>query len=519
MTPYYISVFLGSLLFSLLLTRVVRDLAVRRKWLDTPNTGRHFHLTPVPRAGGIALFLAFTGATAIAVVASRLLGSRPALSIHTVLGIMLPALLVFLLGLYDDRFSLGPYWKLGIEALAAVWLYAGGLGIHWLDFYSTHSALQISLGLPLTIFWVLLITNAFNLIDGLDGLAAGSALFAISIIVVISLWRHTPLVALLSIALAGAVLGVLRYNFYPASIFLGDSGSLVIGFLLSALALASGQKATTVVAVAIPVVSFGLPLLDVTLAVIRRFLNRKPLFDGDDEHIHHKLMKRGLAHRSAVLVLYTVSAAFGLLSLTLLHGEVMLGFVLVVIGLGVWWGVQELKYVEFYELAAVGRRIRHRKRVIANNLVLRRAAESLVNTPPQFRGICHLLQAALQPLGFSGVAFVFPQSEQIDEAALSPLRRDGKGRQSHSWMDQYLAAPEWELKLELTSPSGSKLGDFFLFRARASEPLWIDIDLLSGELRTAVSVAVNRAIGRILTARKSPENSQVVLSAKAVGAS
>ena len=366
MIAYYVSFFLGSVILSIVLTRVVRDQAIRHGWLDTPDKGRHLHRRPVPRIGGVALFLTFMGVTGIGLAVSKLWDIGPALSRHTVLGIILPALLIFFMGLYDDHSSLGPYSKFGIEVIAAIWLYMAGLGIRQFDLYSTHVALRISLGLPLTILWVLLSTNAFNLIDGLDGLAAGSALFTTSIIFIISLLRQTHLVSLLTVVLAGAILGFLRYNFHPATIFLGDSGSLSIGFLLSALALAGSQKATTIVAIAIPILSFGLPLIDVAVSVSRRFLSSRPLFQGDDEHIHHKLIKRGLSHRDAVLVLYAVAAGFGILSLTLLHGELMLGMVLAVIGLGVCLGVHELKYLEFFELAETVRSLRQKKRIITN---------------------------------------------------------------------------------------------------------------------------------------------------------
>lgn len=513
MTAYYVSVFLGSVIVSVVLTRFVRDQAIRRGWLDTPDKGRHLHIRPVPRIGGLALFLTFTSVTGITLVVYKLWDIGPALSSHTVLGIMLPALLIFFLGLYDDRLSLGPYSKFGIEVIAAVWLYLAGFGIHQLDLYSTQSALRILLGLPLTILWVLLSTNAFNLIDGLDGLSAGSALFTTSIIFIISLLRQTPLVSLLSVVLAGAILGFLRYNFHPATIFLGDSGSLLIGFLLSALALASSQKATTIVAIAIPVIAFGLPLTDVTLSVSRRFLSSRPLFQGDDDHIHHKLIKRGLSHRDAVLTLYVVAAIFGILSLTLLHGEMMLGVVLAVIGIGICLGVHELKYLEFFELVSAGRRIRQRRRTIANNLRLRRAIEALVNGPAEFSEICRILQDTLEPVGFSGAAFFFPQTQRIDESILVPLRRDRNGRHCHFWKDEGKSSPEWELKLELTCPAGSRLGDLFILRIKASEPLWVDINLLNSEFRTAVSEVVNRAMWLIPLPSRAPERSKVLVSA------
>src|SRR5258708_9948174 len=163
------------------------------------------------------------------------------------------------------------------------------------------------LGLPLTILWVLAITNAFNLIDGLDGLAAGSALFSTLVAFVVALLNGYSLVTVMTIALAGAILGFLRYNFNPATIFLGDSGSLFIGFLLSALALAGAQKAPTIVAVAIPVVSFGLPILETSLSILRRLISGRPVFTADREHIHHKLLQHGLTHRQVVIVLLPAS--------------------------------------------------------------------------------------------------------------------------------------------------------------------------------------------------------------------
>lgn len=499
MLPYYAVVFISTVIVSVLFTRFTRDHAVRQGWLDRPTAGRHLHAAPVPRLGGVAIFLTFAAATGIALIASKLLRVNPPLSIHTALGMALPACLIFVLGLCDDRFSLGPFLKFGVQTIAAVWLYSNGLGIHWLALYG-HGALRIWVGLPLTIFWVLLITNAFNLIDGLDGLSAGSALFSTIIILAVSLFRHTPLISLLSVVLAAAILGFLRYNFFPASIFLGDSGSLFIGFLLSALALEGSQKATTTVAVAIPVVAFGLPLLDVCLSVVRRFMNCKPLFLGDYDHIHHKLIKRGFSHRDAVLVLYAVAAAFGLLSLTLLHGEKMIGFVLLLVGLGVWLGIQQLKYVEVFELVATARKIWRGKRIVANNLQVRRAIESLPGTAQDFGEICRILQASLEGVGFCGISVSFPQIDWMEQSSLFPLRPDEKGRWSHFWAEMDLSAPQWELKLELTSSSGAKLGDLYLFRERASGALPLDVSLLGNEFREVVSGAIDRTVRGVAAA-------------------
>jgi UDP-GlcNAc:undecaprenyl-phosphate GlcNAc-1-phosphate transferase len=512
LTIYYIVTFAAATLISLVITRAVREVVIRFGWLDKPNNGRHLHTRAVPRLGGVAIFAAFTLAAVVAFAAAQLFNIAPGVSIRTVLGILLPACLILVLGLLDDIFSLGPYLKFGVQAIAALWLYWGGFGIHLLSFYSGHATLGSFMALPLTIFWVLLITNAFNLIDGLDGLSAGSALFSTLIIFAVALIRHTPLVSVLSIVLAGVIFGFLRYNFHPASIFLGDSGSLFIGFLLSALALASSQKSTTVVAVAIPVVAFGLPLVDVCLSVVRRCMNGKPLFVGDEDHVHHKLIKRGFSHGQAVLVLYAVAAAFGILSLTLLHSELMIGFVLLLVGLGVWLGIQQLRYVELYELCAFARLIWRRKRITANNLQVRRAMESLPDRALDFVELCHILQTSLDSAGFCGISISVPQVGWINETLLFPLRRSDEGEASYFWVKRAPLATTWQLKLELTSSAGTKLGDLNLFRESASDPLLVDMNLLGDELRIAISGAVERALGRITEASEAREKTPDILS-------
>src|SRR5258707_6401781 len=170
-----------------------------------------------------------------------------------------------------------------------------------------HPHLGWLVGLPLTILWVLWITNAFNLIDGLDGLAAGSALLSTLVSCVVAMVGHNEVVLILTLALAGSISGVLSYNFQPASIFLGDCGSLLIGFLSSAIAIAGSHKSPTMVAVAIPIVSLGLPILDVAFAVLRRFLSYKRLFAPDRGDLHHQLLGEAISHRQSVAFLSNVS--------------------------------------------------------------------------------------------------------------------------------------------------------------------------------------------------------------------
>ena len=517
-TRSYLVCFLVSALLSLLFTRWVCNFATKRGWLDSPSSDRHVHTRAIPRLGGVAIYAAFMVVVGSAFLISLWTGSASAVLAKKIFGLLGPAFVIFLMGFYDDLRSLSPYWKFGIQTLAATMLYWGGFGIHQVDLFSSGQILGSVVGLPLTVFWVLLITNAFNLIDGLDGLAAGSALFSTVVVFVVSLLAPNPTFTFLTIALAGAILGFLRFNFYPASIFLGDSGSMFIGFMLSGLALASSQKAPTMIAVAIPVISFGLPILDVVLSVVRRFLTGKPLFRADKEHIHHKLLKRGLSQRDSVLVLYAVTAGFALLSLVLLHGAAMLALVLTVIGIGVWLGVQQLGYAEFSELHDLIQRTRDGKKLVANNLEIRHAAESL-NSCTDLHMICRVLKKTLQPVGFDGFQFKYPAVEGFSEASFAPMRRAPGGGLQHSWDGEAVSDAAWGLRLELITSSGHRLGFLFLFRTHIENPLLLDVNLLSYEFRMALSSAVQRVMNRIPTAASSDVPEKFAVTVRAASAS
>ena len=489
----YLLCFLLSVALSLLLTRCVRNYANARGWVATPELDRHVHTTSVPRLGGVAIFGSFMAVSGLAALLPKSTALALALPARTAFSIFGAALIIFLLGLYDDLRFVGPYWKFGIQAVAAVLLYSGGVGVHQLDLLSAGHSLRAVLGLPLTVLWALLITNAFNLIDGLDGLAAGSAFFSTIVVFVTSLLVPNATVTLLTIALAGVILGFLRYNFHPASIFLGDSGSMFIGFMLAALALAGSEKAPTMIAVAIPVVAFGFPILDVLLAVSRRFLGGKPLFAGDRDHIHHKLLKRGLSQRGAVLVLYGVTAVFALLSLALLHGAAMIALVLAVIGIGITLGVQYLGYAEFSELQGALRRTAERKRAIANNVEVRRAVEAL-NSCADFVRICAILRNTLHSIGFDGFRLGRSLGETFSGTPFSPMQGTADGELQLFWDDAGKSESVWELRLELNTDPHHRLGHFSLLRRGVESPLLVDCNLLSCEFRSALSGAVLRAM-------------------------
>jgi UDP-GlcNAc:undecaprenyl-phosphate GlcNAc-1-phosphate transferase len=474
-----IIVFVAALLASTVFTRWVRNFAIARGWYSVPSAERHIHTRPIPRIGGIAIFLALWCTVVLGQVAGHF-AAREFVFLNLTLKILGPATIIFLLGLIDDFWGVNAYAKFAVQAGAAALLFWNGFGISRLSLLAGYPQLGWLIGLPLTIIWVLWITNAFNLIDGLDGLAAGSALFSTVVTCVASIAFHNEGVLFLTLALAGAVAGFLRYNFNPASIFLGDCGSLLIGFLLSAIALAGSQKAPTVVAVAVPIVSLGLPILDVAVAVIRRFLSCKRLFAADREHIHHKLLGRGVSHKQAVLMLYGVSACFGLLSLFLLHPATAAAIsVLMVLVIGVLIGVRQLRYHEFEELGRAANRALNQRHVIANDISIRRATDALqgCTTRAQF---CQILQDCLEPIGFDGFG-VYLSSELPSGVEVYPFSHAGGSKLQLFW-NRSMTSTEtnWSLSFSLLRQDGDRLGGFALYRKDTGSPLWMDPDVFTG---------------------------------------
>ncbi len=501
MTVLYFGIFGLSLLLSFVLTRMVRRGATARGWL-WPAHDRHMHQTPLPRLGGVAIYLSFLISIAVAWIANRYFHefiSAP--SFGKVLTILIPGTLIFLLGIYDDIRSVGPYFKFAVQAVAAVILFAGGLKILAVPVLFGSHHFGWAIGLPLTILWVLGITNAFNLIDGLDGLAAGSALFSTLVVFVVAVFSGSSLVSLLTIALAGSILGFLRFNFNPATIFLGDCGSLFIGFMLSALALEGAtQKAPTVIAVAIPVVSFGLPILETMISIFRRLISGKPVFTADREHIHHKLLQLGMSDRKVVIVLYAVSAVFALLSLFLLWPTgSTLGLVLAVVGIGVWFGVQHLGYLEFGEVRRVARRTVEQPHIFVNNLAIRRAVEELKVTS-DYDQVCRILEVAFSTNDFDAFDLRLHRSpNELPETS---------GLQIKSTEEPYLRwqkparrftrerATGWSLDLDLVASNNRSTGSMTLYRVYTTRELQFDVNLLTSAFPVALADALDRALSQ-----------------------
>jgi UDP-GlcNAc:undecaprenyl-phosphate GlcNAc-1-phosphate transferase len=518
LTVICLALFLLSLLSAFVLTRSVRDFATSRGWVASPTQERHLHSTPLPRLGGVAVYLSFACCMAVAAIwAIRHPGLQSRFFLRTMWTILGPATLVFLLGVYDDLRGVGPYVKFSVQGIAATILFMGGLRIVNIPVLFGDRALPWYVGLPFTVLWVLAITNAFNLIDGLDGLAAGSALFSTLVAFVVALLNGPSLVTFMTIALAGAILGFLRFNFNPATIFLGDSGSLFIGFVLSALALAGAQKAPTIVAVAIPVVSFGLPILETALSIVRRLISGRPVFTADREHIHHKLLQHGMTHRQVVILLYGVSAVFALLSLFLLWPTgSSLGLVLAVLGIGLWIGVQHLGYLEFGELARVAQRTLDQPQIFVNNLAIRRAAEEL-KVARDYEQVRRILVAAFDTNDFDSFELKAEllAGDQIPIAWES--HRSGLSfRWSKAGVPKILdGAAVWTVALDLLSSVNRRRGRLIVHRLYSPRNLQIDINLLTSSFPTALADALDRTLGHTDHVIPLPEQDTSLIAAQA----
>ncbi len=334
----------ASLLLSLILTPRVRDVAIRLGFVDEPDNERKLHKRPIPRVGGVAILTATIGSYLLLLVVRLSAGSIIREGMPFAVRLLPAVLLIFTLGLLDDIFDLRAWHKLGIEVVAA--LLAWSSGIH-LGAINGHSFSSVTSCL-LTVAWIVACCNAVNLIDGVDGLATGVGLFATITTLIAALLHHNIELAFATVPLAGALLGFMRYNFNPASIFLGDCGSLTLGFLLGCYGIVWSEKSTTLLSISAPLLVLSVPLIDAGLAVGRRFLRQQPIFGADRAHIHHKLLSRGLTPRRVVLILYGFCglAAVASLMLTEMRSQYH-AFVIILVGLAALLGLRHLGYAEF----------------------------------------------------------------------------------------------------------------------------------------------------------------------------
>ena len=358
----------SSFCVAFVLTPLCRNLAIRWGLVDQPDHIRKLHTRPIPRVGGISIFIACSVSLILLLLSPYQFGSVVRGHLDVVRNLFSAATIVFFTGLVDDMLGLKAWQKFaGQFAASAVAVWAGvqisGIAGHHFPSWCV---------IPVTVFWLVGCTNAFNLIDGVDGLAAGVGLLATTTTLVAALLEHNIGLAIATVPLAGALLGILRFNYNPASIFLGDSGSLFIGFLLGCYGVLWSQKSATILGMTAPLIALSIPLLDTCVAIIRRFLRRQPIFGADHGHIHHKLLARGLTPRRVVILVYITCGLCAALSLlqSFAH-ERFGGAIIILFCAGAWIGVQHLGYAEF----GMARRL-----VLAGNFRRHLNAELQLNT-------------------------------------------------------------------------------------------------------------------------------------------
>lgn len=293
------------------------------------------HTEPKPYLGGLAIFAAF----AVAVLAGG------GLKEPKVAGILLGGAMIVLLGVVDDRFRLSPKVKLAGQIVAAAVL-VYGFGVHIERIYSPLGNRYVDFGLfsgPLTIFWIVAFTNVVNLIDGLDGLAAGISSIAALTLLLVSMKQDLPGAIVLTAALAGAAIGFLRYNFNPAKIFMGDAGAMFLGYTLAAVSVHGVLKTTATIGIIVPVLALALPIFDTAFAIVRRLATGRSIGEADRDHLHHRLLRLGLSHRNTVLVMWAISASLGLSAVAITEVSIFQALIIVaIVMLAILFGAKKM---------------------------------------------------------------------------------------------------------------------------------------------------------------------------------
>lgn len=315
---------IASVLISLIITPLVRKAAIALGAVDKPNE-RRVNIKPVPTMGGIAIFISFFLTTIFLLPIPN----------QEILPLFFGACVILITGMVDDAKGLTPRVKvLGILVAGLIVYYFGDIQLNMITlpfFGEWHFG---SFSLPVTLFWILAITNAVNLIDGLDGLASGVSMIALTTMGIIGYFFLTVdsmAVPIMIFVLVASIAGFLPFNFYPAKMFLGDTGALFLGFMISVMSL-QGLKNATLITLILPVIILGIPITDTIYAMIRRMLNKQSIATPDKLHIHHRLMSLGLTHRQTVLAIYSLAAIFSLIAL-LYPLSTVWGSILLTIGL------------------------------------------------------------------------------------------------------------------------------------------------------------------------------------------
>ncbi len=478
----YLAVFVVAAVATVFFIPLTGALAHRLRALDDTRT------PPIPRIGGLTIALgAGTSLLLVGVVFSAtgltILGTSRSAG-----AVLLGALAVLVLGLVDDVRIVRAAVKFGVQALIAAAVWAMGVRVELLSLPMGSVDLGPAIGFVATVIWLVGITNAFNLLDGADGVAAGSAFFAATAILIVSVTLGHPGIGLVTAGLAGALLGFLPFNIPPARVFLGDSGSMFVGFLLAGLAVEGSTKGPTLVAIAVPLVAFGVPVFDTVMTLIRRTVRGRPLFEADEDHVHHHLARAGLSPRQVVGIIYATSALFALAAMFFMNTSARSqAMALLVVGSGVWLVSRRLHLHELNELARVARRGAFKPKAIVANVHLRRATETISRAQ------------TLDDLK-DGLATLFTHSE-FDEVLLlvAPAsERRGLALKWHlengvfvdGWPER--GPDEWEVMCPFEGHGW--VAQLHLRRRLGRQSLLLDLDLLLGLLQPTLTEAAHRIV-------------------------
>lgn len=483
----YSLLFLGiaSFVLALVVTPLVRNAFRRWGVVDRADVDRKRHGQAVPRVGGIALLISCLGSVGFLIL-TDLNGGHIIEAAIPFARLLIPAmLLVFATGLLDDLIGLKPWQKLLGQIAAAGAAY--GAGVHIQGF-----AGHLVTGwwnLPLTLLWLVLCTNAINLIDGVDGLATGVGLFAAATTLLAALLQGNFGLAAATMPLVGALLGFLRYNFNPATIFLGDSGSLLAGFLLGCYGVMWSQKSATILGMTAPLMALSIPLLDTGLSIVRRFLHGKSIFAADRGHIHHRLLDRGFTPRKVALTLYGLCGVAAIFSLCI-SSRRFEGLVLVLFCAAAWVGIQHLGYVE---LGVAGRMFVEGafRRLLSSQIALQNYQQLLAAaaTPAECWGVIERagrefgVQRARLVLG--GQTFEYEYGEKIPQ----------------TWAIQVPFSPTDSLELAVPFGESGNVGVIAPFAEMIGRTLSSKFDALSAE-----SLSETLSVVGLVDAAHAPEN-------------
>lgn len=327
----YVLAFAFAFVISLMMTPLSKKIAMKVGAIDQPKA-IGVHKKAMPLAGGSAIVTGFIISALIFAPA------MPDFKWVSFIGLMVGSILITTLGFFDDIFKLSPRFRIIIQVLAALIIVLTGTTIEILTWpWASYGVIKLgSLGKLITIIWIVGLTNAVNFIDGLDGLAAGIASIAAVSFMVVAFIFSTPIAVILSAILAGACLGFLPHNFNPATIFMGDTGSTFLGFTLAVVSIQGLTKGYTIITVIIAAMVLGLPILDTSFAILRRLINKQSITQGDRGHLHHRLVDKGISHKSAVLTLYVIAGGFGLAGVLVALEDILLAALIIAFIMAAW---------------------------------------------------------------------------------------------------------------------------------------------------------------------------------------